>query len=120
VSERLDSIKKAASGGDVLAQYNLGTMYYDGDGVPKNYREAEKWLRKAAEQGDTSAQCVLGTIYCNGEGVSQDFVQAYVWWGLAALNGSREGRSLREELTKKMTSSQLREAKKLIAEWAAK
>ena len=33
------------------AQYNLGYMYHNGQGVPQDYAEAVKWYRKAADQG---------------------------------------------------------------------
>ncbi len=31
-------------------------MYYNGEGVPKDYKEAVKWYRKAADQGIAHAQ----------------------------------------------------------------
>jgi hypothetical protein len=31
-------------------------MYYDGNGVKQDYKEAFKWFQKAAEQGDPIAQ----------------------------------------------------------------
>ncbi|MCP4188930.1 MAG: SEL1-like repeat protein, partial [Gammaproteobacteria bacterium] len=42
--------KKAASREDTKAQYNLGYMYYKGEGVPQDYAEAKKWLDKAANR----------------------------------------------------------------------
>jgi len=32
-------------------QFNLGLMYFQGEGVPQDYTEAAKWYRLAAEQG---------------------------------------------------------------------
>ena len=49
-----------AEQGDAEAQYNLGVMYYKGDGVSQDYQTAAKWFRLAAEQGDAKAQFVLG------------------------------------------------------------
>ena len=40
--------RKAAGQGHTLAQYNLGVMYRNGEGVPLDDREAVKWWRKAA------------------------------------------------------------------------
>ena len=34
------------------AQFNVGHMYYTGEGVPKNDTETVQWYRMAAEQGD--------------------------------------------------------------------
>jgi TPR repeat protein len=45
--------KKAAHQGLAKAQFNLATMYYEGEGVSKNEEEAVKWFRKAANQGVT-------------------------------------------------------------------
>ena len=41
--------------GDARAQYSLGWMYHQGEGVTKNYKQALRWLRKAAEQGHVVA-----------------------------------------------------------------
>ena len=45
----------AAEQGNVWAQYLLGSMYYNGDGVPQDDAAAMKWYRLAAEQGHVSA-----------------------------------------------------------------
>jgi len=41
-------VSEAASGGDAAAEYNLSLRYRDGDGVPPNAEESEKWRQKAA------------------------------------------------------------------------
>ena len=38
-----------AEKGDVIAQYNVGSMYRRGDGVPQDYKTAVKWYTFAAE-----------------------------------------------------------------------
>ena len=43
--------KALADQGQAFAQYAIGSMYYLGKGVPKDYAEAAKWFRKAAAQG---------------------------------------------------------------------
>ena len=37
------------------AQYNLGVMYDNGDGVPQDEVEAMRWYRLAADQGFAAA-----------------------------------------------------------------
>jgi hypothetical protein len=69
-----------AEKGQVDAQYNLGAMYYSGDGVKQDYVEASKWFRMAAEQGDKQAQYYLGSMYLNGEGVKQSETEAHKWF----------------------------------------
>ena len=52
-----------AEQGDARAQYNLGSMYYKGEGIPQDAKEAVKWYRLAAEQGISDAQGYLGCMY---------------------------------------------------------
>ncbi len=40
-----------AEQGYAPAQYNIGSMYKNGHGVPQDYAEAARWYRRAAEQG---------------------------------------------------------------------
>jgi len=42
---------KAAEQGDARAQKNLGICYYEGEGVPQDYKKAVHWLSKSKEQG---------------------------------------------------------------------
>ena len=42
-----------------MAQYNLGLMYDNGDGVPEDNEKAVKWYRLAAERGVVAAQARL-------------------------------------------------------------
>ena len=77
----------AAKQGDASAQFNLGVMYANGDGVPQDYTEAEKWYRLAAKQGNADAQSNLGVMYADGKGVPQDPTEAEKWYRLAAQQG---------------------------------
>ena len=79
--------KKNAEAGDAWAQYYLGMMYAEGEGVSKDGAEAVKWFRLAAEQGDAWAQYYLGMMYAEGEGVSKDGAEAVKWFRLAAEQG---------------------------------
>ncbi len=76
-----------ADQGDASAQYNLGVMYANGQGVPKDDVQAVKWFRLAADQGQATAQYNLGFMYDNGRGVPKDYVQAVKWYRLAADQG---------------------------------
>ena len=51
VAGDFETTKKAAEQGDAEAQYNLGVMYANGDGLPEDDAEAVRWYRMAAEQG---------------------------------------------------------------------
>ncbi len=76
-----------ADRGDADAQYNLGVMYNNGDGVAQNYSEALKWHRKAAAQGNGNAQFHLGLMYDRGRGMTRDYTEAAKWYRLAANQG---------------------------------
>ena len=87
-AEDLAETRKKAEQGDAAAQFNLGLMYADGDGVPKDAVEAVKWYRKAAEQGNADAQFNLGLMYDNGKRVPKDAVEAVKWYRKAAEQGN--------------------------------
>jgi TPR repeat protein/uncharacterized membrane protein YhaH (DUF805 family) len=76
--------QKAADQNNVVAQYNLGVSYDNGQGVAQDYVEAVKWYRKAAEQNYAPAQQNLGVRYYNGQGVAQDYMEAVKWFRKAA------------------------------------
>lgn len=82
--------KKAAEYGDAEAQFNLGKMYYKGEGVARDYVQAEIWFTKVAEQGYAHAQFYLGNLYQKGYGVPQDKLQAVKWFTKAAEQGHAE------------------------------
>src|SRR5581483_4178960 len=77
-----------AEEGSAAAQYNLGLLYVDGRGVPKDTAEAAKWFTRAAEQGYTQAQHNLGAMYGSGQGVKRDYIQAYKWLNVCSAKGN--------------------------------
>ena len=102
------------------SQYNLGVMYANGQGVPKNKKTAVKWYRLAAEQGNARAQGNLGANYALGKGVLKDFVRAYMWGNINATNGNKRSVKLQNFVAKRMNSAQIAEAKKLARECVRK
>ena len=74
-----------AEGGYLYAQFNLGQIYNNGDGVPQDYKTAVKWFSLAAEQGHELAQYNLGVNYYEGKGVPQDYKTALKWYTLARV-----------------------------------
>lgn len=79
--------RKAAEEGLDMAQYNLGILYYFGQGVDKNLEEAFRWTQLAAEQGHPAAQFNLGNLYFAGDGADEDLEQSLEWYGSAARAG---------------------------------
>ena len=68
--------KIAAEKGFAAAQSNLGSLYFYGEGVSKNYEKAFEWFKKAAEQGYYLGQHNLAVAYSNGRGVARNFKKA--------------------------------------------
>ena len=89
---------QAAEQGDAEAQYNLGVMYAQGQGVRQDDAQAVQWYRQAAEQGYAQAQSNLGVMYYNGQGVRQNYKIAKEWFGKACDNGLQQGCDAYREL----------------------
>ena len=53
-----DSIRKAAEQGDATAQFNLGVMYANGEGVAEDEREAVRWYRLALANPEADEELV--------------------------------------------------------------
>ena len=78
-ANELEDLQRQADKGDVNAMYNLGWMYAEGSGVPKDEKQAVEWFRKAADLGNPAAMSNLGWMYANGRGVAKDEKQAVEW-----------------------------------------
>ena len=81
---------KAATLNNAQAQYHLGMMYLNGDGVKKDFKKSSKWFHKAANQNHAHAQCELGYAYYKGHGVKGDFATGFAWFMVSAENGSKK------------------------------
>lgn len=90
-SASFDFWSKAADQGDAYGQYNLGNLYFEGDGVIQDYNKAIELFKKSAEQGCADASCILGYIYNEGEGVEKDYETAIKWFTKAAELGDPRG-----------------------------
>lgn len=107
---------KAANGGDVGAQYNLGVMY-GGNGVKEDPPKAAYWMRKAAEQGHKFALSNLALMYREGKGVAKDLTVAHMLYGLSGKAGNIDALKIQKEISAKMSSSQIRKSNKLAESW---
>ena len=113
-----DWFQKAADQGHADAQNNLGIMYYEGEGVSRDFVKAAHWFRQSAEQGNADAQYNLGTMYEDGEGVPVDLVQAYQWFLLSAKQGDDDAKAACEHLVNRLSLAQLAEGKRLAKGWS--
>ena len=74
----------ATNFGDSNAQYNLARIYLDGAGVPKDARQAARWLRLAAEKAHAPSQALLGHLLFNGaNGVARQRARGLMFLTLA-------------------------------------
>lgn len=76
-----------ADRGEPEAEFVLGQMYRNGQGLARSVAEALPLLTRAAEAGHAGAQDALGQLYEAGEGVEQDFQAARKWFERAAASG---------------------------------
>ena len=84
----LAGLTPRAEQGEALAQYRLSVMYFEGEGVPKDYTESAKWCRKAADQGHAWAQHNFGVMHRLGKGVPRNQIEAAKWFRKAADQGN--------------------------------
>jgi uncharacterized protein len=85
--EALRIVRPLAEGGDAIAQRDVGLLYYNGQGVARDYEQAAFWYRKAADQGEDVAENALGVLYINGQGVPKDYALAFAWLSKATAQG---------------------------------
>ena len=106
-----------AEQGDAKAQYNLGVIFANGKGVPKNDGEAVKWYREAAKQGHAGGQFGLGSAYFLGRGVPENYLQAYMWLALAKAQGHEKAAKGLDVVKAKMTGVEISKARDRASLW---
>lgn len=80
-------LQAAADKGDSKAQYEVGMIYYHGDGVWNDHRAAYQWFEKAAVLGNRKAQYKLGLMHYSSTFLPQDKRAAFDWHMKAAEQG---------------------------------
>ncbi|MGA9852988.1 MAG: tetratricopeptide repeat protein [Gammaproteobacteria bacterium] len=78
---------QAAQAGIDTAMYNLGTLYFNGQGFPQDFATAHQWFEKAAKRGNKYAEFQLGMTYYTAQGVQKDPAQEMYWYEKAAHQG---------------------------------
>jgi len=87
-SQALQALQESAKRGDAEAQYRLGMLYGNGEGLPLDHAQAEYWFGQAARQGHEGAVLNLAWLYATGTGVDADERRARELYLLAADRGS--------------------------------
>jgi len=86
-ADSLHRLVARAEGGQPSAQYQLGTLYMFGEGVPQDDSLAALWIRRAAQQNHPDAEFALASLYVSGRGVPRDSSEAARRFRLAADRG---------------------------------
>lgn len=78
--------------GDPRAEFNIGSRYERGKGIPQSYDKAAEWYTKSALQGNSNALLNLGVLFARGLGVTQSFKLAEEVLTMASDNGNVEAK----------------------------
>lgn len=89
---------KSAEQGNNSAQYYLGIMYLEGNGVSKSSSTAFSYIQKAANGGHKDAIYQLAQMYHGGLGTEKDKSQARIWYQKAADMGNASAKRKLESL----------------------
>ena len=103
--------------GHVNAQFNLGSLYFDGNGVEQSNILGIEWFKSSGRAGHAGASFALAEMFREGERVSKDLVEAHAWAAKAEANAHENGLVLKEEIEEDLSPSQLSEARRLFARW---
>ena len=76
----LNWYREATRLGYLIAQNNLGQMYFEGQGTAKDYSKALQLIKPAAEAGVPPACIDMYQIYMEGRGVKADPQEAMKWF----------------------------------------
>jgi TPR repeat protein len=114
-----------AEAGNAEAQTLLGAMYWSGEGVLRDHKQAAYWYLLAAEKGYARAQNDIGFMYGFGEGIPpRDNVQAYKWLTLAVRDYTTKNQGRLDQATKdlaavraRMTRAQIADAERQIRDF---
>lgn len=88
-SRAVELYRNAAEQGHVRALCNLGFLYQNGKGAPKDEAGAADCYAKAAAQGHVKAKSNLGFMYLHGLGVDREEGKAADLFEQAAAEGDR-------------------------------
>lgn len=86
--EAAEQLEQLAEGGDVHAQYIIGTAYRDGGLLIPDTAKAQKFLECAAEQGLDAAQHALGKLYLSDDADVHNSAKGVYWLKRSADNGN--------------------------------
>jgi len=130
VAEAVKWIRQAAEANEPRAQFEMGSLYEYGTGVPADLEAAAQWYLKAAERGHVQGQYNIATMLETGEGIAADRIEALKYFTLAAEQGfssiplddrgqvDQSAPDARERLRAAMPVDEVAEAERRASEFA--
>ena len=116
--EAMKELLPAARSGNADAEELIGIMYAMGLGVQKDDFIAFDWYLRSSMKGHPGAQSGVGWYYETGRGMpAPDLVRAYTWYVLSAIGGDPDAAISQEEVIKKMTPEEIKQAHVLINDY---
>jgi hypothetical protein len=101
LTEALANLRRAVATSR-LANYHLGLMYYNGDGVQKDEALGVRYLQAAAEANHTGSQFFLANLTLHRSPAAPTLQQAIDYATQAEANGRTEAGKVRDELEKRL------------------
>ncbi|MBR4365839.1 MAG: sel1 repeat family protein [Bacteroidaceae bacterium] len=99
--DTLTVIRERVEKGDDVAMNILGSWYYSGQYVQKDYREAVKWFSKSAEKNNMFGIGNFAMCFQTGNGITKDSVMAVKLYKKAFTLGNSDLVKQHEGLAKK-------------------
>ena len=81
------ALRNAALAGDPIAAYEIGSRWFDGQGVQASTAEAKRWFEIAQAKGSVAAAYRLGSILEKGTGAAKNLIGALRYYTIAAEGG---------------------------------
>ena len=98
----------------VMAQIELGLMYYLDQLGSNQFEQAYYWFHKAAEHNHPAAQWLLGVMYFNGQGRDKDNIKSYFWLSLASEQNHSTAQLNKSQMQGVLSTEEHQQVKKMI------
>lgn len=85
-AQYVNALHASAKKNDTNALFQLGLLYQEGIGVPRNFKNAFHYFEAAAKNGHSSAMNTTGLYHRFGIGTQKDEKKAEKWWKKSILN----------------------------------
>lgn len=89
VNDSINNIIELAKKGDANAQNIVGSWYYRGEHVEKDYKQALQMFARSAQQGNIQAIGNMGLCYQMGNGIEKDSIRAIQLYDRSVKGGNK-------------------------------